>query len=65
MSWANIHPRITASALAGALTSIVIAEAGRHGVQIAGDEGSAITVVLSFLAGYFMPSDDAPQPKGT
>ena len=58
----NFHPKITASTFAGALTVIITAEAARRGFSIDGTEGASITVVLSLIAGYFMPSGDAPPP---
>lgn len=60
----QFHPKVTAGVVAGAITSIVVAEFGRHGIQISGDEGSAITAILSFLAGFLMPSDDAGAQQG-
>jgi ABC-type thiamine transport system ATPase subunit len=53
----NFHPKITASVLAGALTSLLVSEAARHGWAVSGDEGAAITTLLSFIAGYFTPSN--------
>ncbi len=58
----NLHPKVTAGALAGALTVIATAEAARRGYSIDGTEGASITVVLSVIAGFFMPSDDTPAP---
>lgn len=58
----QFHPKVTAGVLAGALTGIIISELGRRGIQIAADEGSYITVVMTFVAGWFMPSDDVPAP---
>jgi hypothetical protein len=52
----NLHPRLQAAALAAYLTTIIIAEAGRRGFPISGDEGSAITGVLALLAGWVQPS---------
>lgn len=58
----NFHPKVTAGTFAGALTVIITAEAARRGFVIDGTEGASITVVLSLLAGYFMPSDAASPP---
>jgi hypothetical protein len=55
----KFHPKTTAGALAGALTVVLIAEAGRRGVTIDGTEGASITMIFAFIAGYFMPSDDS------
>jgi len=51
----TLSPKVGSSVLAGALTNIIVAECTRRGVTIAGDEGTAITTVLMFLAGYFTP----------
>ncbi len=56
----NLHPKMSAATLAGALTVIITAEAARRGFTIDGTEGSSITVVLMLLAGFFMPSDAPP-----
>lgn len=53
------HPKMTAAVLAGALTVVLVAECKRRGIDIDGTEGSSITLIFSFLAGFFMPSDDA------
>jgi hypothetical protein len=52
----KLHPKISTSVLAGALTGILIAELGRWGVPIDATEGAHLTLVLSFIAGYFTPS---------
>jgi hypothetical protein len=51
----NLHPRLQAAALAAYMTTIIIAEAGRRGFPISGDEGSAITGALALLAGWLQP----------
>ncbi len=56
----NLHPKMSAATLAGALTVIITAEAARRGLTIDGTEGSSITVVLMLLAGFFMPGDAPP-----
>jgi hypothetical protein len=57
----NLHPKMSASVVAGAITSLVVAETNRRGFALAPDEASALTVLLSFIAGYFMPTDDGGQ----
>ena len=49
--------KVTVGALAGALTFILISEVNRHfpGAAIPGDEGSAITVVVTFICSYIVP----------
>ncbi len=56
----NLHPKVTAGALAGALTVIITAEAARRGFTIDGTEGASITVILSVIAGFFMPNGPEP-----
>lgn len=45
--------KVTAGALAGAVTVILVWVAGLAGVEIPPEVASAITTVLSFIAGYF------------
>lgn len=54
-----LHPKVTAGVVAGAVVSLLIAEANRRGYTIASDEASALTVLLTFAAGYFVPSNGA------
>ena len=53
----NFHPKVTAGVVAGALTAVLVSELSRRGIAIAGDEGAAITVLLTFAAGWFAPSE--------
>ena len=62
MSWATFHPKTTAAAFAGALTVILVAEAQRRGYMIDATEAASITVILTSLAAYFMPSDPTDAP---
>ena len=57
MSAFILHPKISASVLAGALTGIIIAEISRWGVPIDAAEGANITAVVSFFAGYATPGE--------
>ena len=52
------HPKVTAGVLVGAVVGMLITELGRWGIKIDGTEASNITVILSFIAGYFMPISD-------
>lgn len=55
--------KLTAAALAGALTTIIMTEVQRRfGVTIDGNEGAAITTVLMFIAGYLTPHAQPPAP---
>ena len=56
----NLHPKVAAGTLAGAVVGIIIAELARYGITIAPDEASNITVILSFLAGYITPETQPP-----
>ncbi len=51
------HPKFTAGALGSALSLIVITELNRRGITIDGNEGSAITMLMSGLFAYFVPSE--------
>jgi hypothetical protein len=57
-----LHPKVTATVVAGALTGLIISELNRRAISIAPDEAADITVLLSAVAGWFMPSDDGPAP---
>jgi hypothetical protein len=57
-----LHPKVTAGVVAGAVVSLLIAEANRRGYTIAPDEASALTVLLTFGAGYMVPSNGADGP---
>lgn len=58
----QIHPKVTAGVLAGAITGILVSELSRRGIPIDAAEGSNITMVATLIAGWFMPSDDAAAP---
>ena len=57
------HPKTTASALGGALSLILIAELARHGLSIDATEGSALTLIVSYVCGYFAPDSDTTQSE--
>jgi len=59
----SIHPKVGATVVAGALTGLVLAELNRRGIPIQPDEAADLTVLVSAIAGYFMPADtDAAPP---
>jgi|SRR5216684_2318908 len=60
-----LHPKVTAGVVAGALVSLIIAEAKRRGVPIEADEASGITVLLTFLAGFFVPGNGSDAGAGS
>lgn len=53
----KLHPKVSTSVLAGAVTGIVIAELSRFGVPIDAAEGANITLILSFVAAYLAPGE--------
>lgn len=53
----SIHPKVSGMALGAALTTIIIAELTRHGIQIAADEGAAVATIIGSLVGYLVPAD--------
>jgi hypothetical protein len=61
----NFHPKVTAGAFAGAVVGMIIAEANRRGIVIDGTEAANITVLVSFVAGFFMPNGSASGSNGT
>lgn len=52
--------KVTVAALVGAFVTIMLTEAARRGITIDGNEGAAITTILSFAASYFTPSSAVP-----
>lgn len=44
------HPKVAAGGAAGALSVVLVYEARRFGVEIAPEEASALTMLLSLLA---------------
>ena len=55
---AGLHPKITASVLAGAVTGMLVAEGERRGISIGASEAADLTVIVGFIAGFFMPNGD-------
>ena len=53
----QLHPKMSATVVAGAITSLIVAEFNRRGLSLAPDEAAALTTLLAFIAGYFMPGD--------
>ena len=48
----NIHPKVAAGSLAGAITILIVFVADKFGLEVPAEVASAFTVVLSFAAGY-------------
>lgn len=52
----QVHPKVVASSLAGAVTVIIVWALSEVGVDIPPEVSSAITVVLSAAAGWIKSS---------
>jgi len=48
----EVHPKVAAGGIAGAVTVIVVFVADKLGLEIPAEVASALTVVLSFAAGF-------------
>jgi hypothetical protein len=57
-----LHPKVAGTVVAGALTGLLVAELNRRGVTISPDEAADVTVLISFLAGYFIPENGTVVP---
>lgn len=59
----NVHPKVAAGSLAGALTIILVWGLSFAKVQIPPEVASAITVLISSFTGYLTPAgSDQPPP---
>ena len=52
----NVHPKVAAGGVAGAVTIVLVFVAEMCGLEIPAEVASAFTVILSFLAGYLKAS---------
>ena len=57
-----IHPKVAAGGLAGALSVCVVYVVGQY-VSVPPEVASAVTVIVSGVAGYFAPWVQKIQPK--
>ncbi len=57
--------KVTAGALAGAVTTILIAVLGRSGISLSNEVAVAITTVVTFVASYFIPPAERDQVVAT
>ena len=48
----DIHPKVAAGSLAGAVTVLLVFGADKLGLEVPAEVASALTVVLSFAAGF-------------
>lgn len=53
-----LHPKVTASVVSGAIVGLIIAEAKRRGVPIEPDEAADLTVLISAVAAWWVPSGE-------
>jgi hypothetical protein len=51
-------PKVTASAVAGAITLVLVAVLGQFDVDVSAEVATAVTVLLMALAGWFAPQAD-------
>ena len=49
-------PKVAAGGIAGAVSVLVIFAAQQFGVEIPGDVGAAIGVIVAFVASYLKPA---------
>lgn len=61
---AAVHPKITASALAGAFVGLLITELQRRNITIDPGESANLTLIVMALVGYFVPGNDADNGGG-
>lgn len=52
----DVHPKVAAASLAGALTTLLVFILTEVGVQVPVDVATALTAVLAALAGYVKAS---------
>lgn len=50
-----MHNKVTATAVASALTALIVGELTRHGVSFSAEEGGAITTLIGFAIGWAVP----------
>lgn len=56
----NINPKVTASLVAGAVTTIIAYLLTLAGVELPNEVQAAITMILVFVAGYLTPASNTP-----
>lgn len=61
----QIHPKVTAAALASAVFTLVVVVAGYFGVSVDPGLQSALTAVVAIVAGYLKPAPAAAFPDAT
>ncbi len=56
----NINPKVTAAALAAAVTTVIAWLLTLAGIQLSNEVQGAITSILAFVAGYLTSADPTP-----
>jgi|694.fasta_scaffold01820_29 hypothetical protein len=54
----NLNPKLKASAAAAAVTLVIVFVLGELGVDVPADVATAVTLILSVVAGYVKSADD-------
>lgn len=54
----NLNPKVTAGAVAAAVTLLIVFTLTQLGVDVPADVASALTLVLSVVAAYLKSSND-------
>jgi hypothetical protein len=57
----SLHPKVQASALAGAVVTIIVALASAFGHPLNADSTAALTTIAAVVAGWLKPAGAAPQ----
>ena len=53
----DVHPKVRAGGVAGAITVVLVWAASQVGVEIPAEVASALTTLISFGGGYLTSSD--------
>jgi len=54
----NVHPKVSALVLAGAIVTVIVWGARVLGLEVPGDVASALTTIIAFAAAYVTPTGD-------
>ena len=54
----NVNPKVSAGALAAAVTLVIVFALGQLGVEVPADVASALTLVVSVVAAYLRSAND-------
>jgi hypothetical protein len=52
----NVHPKVAAAGVAGAVTTIIVTVAAQLGYTISPDLAALITTLVAIAAGYLKPA---------